>query len=279
MTKLIAANWKMNHSFDTVDQWLTSFFKAYSDNYDTIKKLEIALCPPAVFLDYIDSELMEDGFQFLEEVAKKEGRTLEEFSVEEINEIVVSQRPIKLGAQDCHHEKSGSFTGDISAEMVKTLGCKYVIIGHSERRTYHGENSQLIAKKLAAAADQKLIPIFCVGETKEIRESGQHLEFIKKQISESLSADLKFEKLVIAYEPVWSIGTGLVPTPAQVDEMVQTIKNLIKEQFANSVKEVAILYGGSVTSKNSGEILKISDGLLVGKASLDADELVKIAIS
>lgn len=279
MKKIIAANWKMNHGFDEVDEWLNKFFKGYSDHYDSIKEIEMVLCPPCLFLDYIDSELMEDGFQFLEKISTQEGRAPEDFSVEEINEIVINQRPIKLGAQDCHFAESGSFTGDISAQMVKDVGCKYVIIGHSERRANHFESNEIVAKKLATAVKVGLIPIFCVGESREVRDVNSHLQFVEKQISAAFVGDVNFENLVIAYEPIWSIGSGVIPSQAQISEMTQFIKKLIAEKFSNKVKDLAVLYGGSATSENSAEILKISDGLLIGKASLDADEFVKIVSS
>jgi triosephosphate isomerase len=278
MTKIIAANWKMNHSFDEADAWLAQFFKSYADNYEKLNECELVLAPPAILLDYLDSELMEDGFSFLEEFAKKENRELEDFSSEEINEIVVNQRPIKLSGQDCHFEKSGSFTGDISAKLLRDVGCKYVILGHSERRCNYCETSEMIAKKLQMANENNLIAIFCVGESKEIRDAKTHLDFVQKQIKESLLAT-NFENLVIAYEPVWSIGSGVLPSVEEIVEMVEFIKKLISDDFANQVKNLSVLYGGSVNAQNSGEILKVCDGLLVGKASLEAGEFVAIAAS
>lgn len=271
--KIIAANWKMNNGFDEADTWLDSFLHDYGREYERFKDIEVVLCPPSILLDYIDSELMEDGFQFLEKFAQKEGRRIEDFSAEEINEIVLNARPIKLGGQDCHFEQSGSFTGDISAEMLKKIGCNYVILGHSERRAGHFESDEIVAKKIRSALAQNLIPIICCGENKETRDRGEHLEFVRKQLS-ALPQDLNFEKLIIAYEPIWSIGTGDIPTTAQISEMMQFIKRTIN-------KECFTLYGGSVTSQNSKEILSSPgvDGLLIGKASLDAEEFVKIIIS
>ncbi len=272
--KIIAANWKMNHDFDEADTWLDNFLQHYAREYERLKEIEMVLCPPAILLDYIDSELMEDGFQFLEKFAEKEGRKIEDFSAEELNEIVLNARPIKLGGQDCHFEKTGSFTGDISASMLKRVGCQYVILGHSERRAAHFESDEIVAKKIRAALSDELIPIICVGENKETRDRGEHLEFVRKQLTDSIPADLKFTKLVIAYEPIWSIGTGAIPTPAQIAEMMDFIKKTIG-------KECFTLYGGSVTSQNSKEILSTPgvDGLLVGKASLDSEEFVKISLS
>jgi triosephosphate isomerase len=276
--KIIAANWKMNHNFDEADSWLDNFLHHYGKEYERFKDIEIVLCPPLILLDYLDSELMEDGFQFLEKFAQKEGRKVEDFSAEEINEIVLNARPIKLGAQDCHFEESGSFTGDVSAQMLKDVGCHYVIIGHSERRANHFESSEIVAKKIRAAVAKELTPIICVGENKETRDRKEHLEFVRQQLEISIPRDVKFDKLVIAYEPIWSIGTGVIPATAQIEEVMQFIKKTLREILG---RECFTLYGGSVTSQNSAEILKTPgvDGLLIGKASLDADEFVKIAIS
>jgi len=281
MTKIIAANWKMNNVFDESDEWLDAFFKGFGENYEQLKKQEMVLCPPSILLDYLDSELMEDGFQFLETMIKREGRTIEALTAEEINRIVVEERPIKLCAQDCHFEDSGSFTGDVSAAMLKKVGCHYVLLGHSERRAGHFETNEIVSKKVAAAVKNNLIPILCVGESKETRDSGKHLHFVYQQIMQSIPADLPIEKLILAYEPIWSIGTGVIPTTDQIAEMAKLIKKIFAEKFAGKITQNFTLYGGSVTSQNSGEILKISgiDGLLVGKASLDAQEFLKIALS
>jgi len=279
--KIIAANWKMNHSFDKSDEWLDAFMKGFSDNYDQLKKVEIVLCPPLILSDHIDSELMHDAFEFLEEVMKKDGKKFEDYSAEELDEIIIGNRPIKLGAQDCHYEDSGSFTGDIAASMLKEVGCEYVILGHSERRVGHFESSEIVRKKVKAAIAGTRTPIICVGESKEIRDKKLHMEFVHKQILESVPGDVKFGKLVIAYEPIWSIGTGVTPTLDQISEVAQLVKKIFSENFVGRADQYFLLYGGSVNSENSGQILRISnvDGLLVGKASLDANEFMKICVS
>ncbi len=279
--KLIVANWKMNHHFDEADAWLDDFFKSFSRHYESFKNLEIVLCPPSLLLDYIDNELMEDGIQYLEEVMKHDGKNMDDFSPEELTEIVIKQRPLKLGAQDCHYESSGSFTGDISASMLTKVGCQYVILGHSERRTGHGESNEIVAKKVRAALNEELIPIICVGESKEVRDRAKHLEFIYMQIMTSVPQDVKFKQLIIAYEPIWSIGTGITPTLAQIEEMAKLIRKIFHEKLPNLAQEFLILYGGSVTSKNSAEIMATPEinGLLVGKASLDEAEFSKICLS
>jgi triosephosphate isomerase len=281
MKKIIAANWKMNHAFDESDIWLDSFFKNFTANYDNLKNIEMVLCPPAVLLDYIDSELTEDSFQYLEKIMQHDNKKFEDFSTEELNKIILEQRPLKLGAQDCHYELKGSFTGDISAATLIKTGCQYVILGHYERRTSHFESDEIIARKIKAAAGQKLNPIICVGENQEIRNQGKHLEFIYRQIMNSIPQDATFDKMIIAYEPVWSIGTGIVPTPEQILEMAKLIKKIFAEEFLGRARQYFMLYGGSVTTQNSGIISKIEfvDGLLVGNASLDAEEFIKICLT
>lgn len=279
--KIIVANWKMNHDFDKTDQWLDSFFSGYSADFAQFKNITAIVCPPNVLLDHIDSEMISDSFQYLEEVIKQEGKTLENYSEEQLHEIIFEMRPILIGAQDCHHEISGSFTGDVSAAMLKNLGCSHVILGHSERRAGHFESNAIVNRKALAAVVQGLTPIICVGESKEIRDQNQHVEFVRQQLLESLSQDVKFKKLVIAYEPIWSIGTGIVPTMAQIGEMTKIIRDVLATSFSNRIEEFFVIYGGSVTAENSGEILQVPgvDGLLVGKASLDAAEFLKICSS
>ncbi len=279
--KIIAANWKMNHAFDEADNWLDGFFRTYTSKYDELQNVEIVLCPPNILLDYLDSELMDEEFQNLEEIMKREQKKFEDFSAEELSEILLKQRPLKLGGQNCHHEESGSFTGETSAAMLVKVGCEYVILGHSERRAGNFESDEIVAKKIKIALVQKLTPIICVGETKETRDSGKHLEFVYRQIMNSIPQDVQFEKMIIAYEPIWSIGTGITPTLLQIAEIAKLIKKIFNEKFANRAKEYFMLYGGSVSSQNSAEILAVEnvDGLLVGKASLDNEEFLKICLS
>ena len=278
--KYIIGNWKMNSDFDKADQWLTTFFELYTKNYDNLSQKTLAICPPNILIDYLDTELMEDGFNFLEKVAKKQGRKVEEFSVDEFNEIIFNSRAIKIGAQDCGFAENGAFTGDVSAKMLKDVGCQYVIVGHSERRKYYSESDEIIAKKLKNALGFKINPILCVGENSDIRASQNYLQFIEKQLRQSLNSEDEIEKIFIAYEPIWAIGTGNIASNSQIAEVAKFIRELIANNFKN-IKEVLIIYGGSVTSKNSTEILKISniDGLLVGGASLDANEFINIACS
>ncbi|MDA9818134.1 triose-phosphate isomerase [Flavobacteriaceae bacterium] len=205
---------------------------------------------------------------------------LDQFKIENIFESledkVETLRKIFLGGQDCHASQSGAFTGDVSARMLLECGCKFVILGHSERRKYHNEDNDIIAKKIGAAVENNLVPILCVGERLELRKDRQHYDFIAKQIDEAIDKNLIIENLIIAYEPIWSIGTDLTPEISQIDEMAQFIREKISKY--NNVKNFNILYGGSVKSSNSKKILGVKsvDGLLVGNASLNADEFTKI---
>ncbi len=278
--KIIIANWKMNQDFDKTDEWLNIFFEKYGKVYESISKCLIVLCPPAMLIDYIDSELMEDGFAFFEKIATQQNKKVEDFSVEEFNDIVFNSRIIKLGGQDCGTEHSGAFTGDISAKMLKDVGCEYVIIGHSERRKYHQENDEIISKKFKTALDYKLQPVLCIGESSDIRAKNEQQDFVAKQIIGVINEMAELKKLIIAYEPIWAIGTGQNASIAEITQMADFIKDFIAKNFPN-IEEFFLLYGGSVNSKNSQEILQIAniDGLLVGGASLDAHEFATIANS
>jgi len=275
--KIIVANWKMNHGFDEVDDWIEGFYKAYSDNLKNERFIDVVLCPPFVLLDYVDTQLIEDGFHFLEFIANKEGRTVEDFEVEEISKYVYDARPLKIGAQDCGFEDEGQFTGDVSAKLLQEVNCEYVIIGHSERRKNQQETNEIIAKKALSAFKNKITPIICVGESKEIRDQGQHFDFVKEQIIKSIPL-VKTARIVIAYEPIWAIGTGETAQVSQIEEMVKFIRQVYENEVAQFVEEFFLIYGGSVNSTNSAEILNIKglDGLLVGKASLNIEEFTKI---
>lgn len=279
MKKIIIANWKMNNGFEEADSWFDTVLNNISDNREQIQNVEIVVCPPFFMIDYIDSELMNDGFYSLEQALQEEQKKTSDFSSEELTKMVIERRQIKVGAQDCHHELSGSYTGDVSASMLKQVGCEYVIIGHSERRSAHFENNEIISKKIRAALSQNLIPVICVGESQEIRDQKKHLEFVYSQIMQSVPKDIKFKKMVIAYEPIWSIGTGVTPELSQISEMTKLIKKIFREKLPQLAEEFFMLYGGSVSAQNSEEILAITDGLLIGKASLDAEEFFQICTS
>lgn len=244
--KVIAGNWKMNLD-------LNGSIQLISDLKNSLKAIEIncsvILCPPYTSL----------------ETAKE----------------LIKDSKIQLGAQNMYYEENGAFTGEISASMLKGVGCEYVILGHSERRTIFNEPDSLINKKVLKALSSGLKPIFCIGETLEERESNVTFNVIKKQVVEGLrNVDSDgIKKLIIAYEPVWAIGTGRNATPEQAEEVHVYIRNLIKELYTAEISEnIVIQYGGSVKPDNAKELLNQPniDGALVGGACLKADSFLKI---
>ena len=179
---------------------------------------------------------------------------------------------VALGAQDCHPSPSGAHTGDVGAPMLSDAGCTFVIVGHSERRTHHGETDALVAAKAAAALAEGLTPIVCVGETEEERLAGTTLAVVEAHLSASLPAGAT--QSVVAYEPVWAIGTGRTPTPADVEEVHAHMRRTLTASLGrDAAADIRILYGGSVKPSNAAELLGLAnvDGCLVGGASLEAD--------
>ncbi len=278
--KLIVANWKMHNSFDESSQWLKKFIAKYDENYEIMQNVDIVVCPPVFLIDYLDGELLNNAFEKLETFMFEENKKIEDFLESELESIIASERPILLGSQDCHHEDMGSFTGDISAAMIKDLGADFIMVGHSERRAAYKESDETIAKKAEAVGIQELVPIVCVGESREVRNQKGHLEFVYRQLMASVPRASKFSKLVIAYEPIWSIGTGLVATTTEIREMMKLLRKIVKEKLPDLASEFILLYGGSVNAENAQEILSIEnvDGLLVGKASLDAEKFFDICL-
>lgn len=189
---------------------------------------------------------------------------------------------VALGAQDCHTAEKGAHTGDISPVMLQDLGCSYVIIGHSERRADHKESSSLVRQKAVAAHNAGLKTIICVGETLEQRESGKALDVCAKQVKDSLPDDAKAANVVVAYEPVWAIGTGKTPTPEEVEEVHAAIRAvLVKKVGKSEAAKMRILYGGSVKPSNAKSMLSLPDvdGALIGGASLKSADFIAIADS
>ena len=188
---------------------------------------------------------------------------------------------VKVAAQNCATEVSGAYTGEVSAAMVASTGCGYVILGHSERRSYYGETDEVLVKKVERALENKLEIIFCVGEVLAEREAGKHFEVVKSQLAKGLfqlSAD-QFAHVVVAYEPVWAIGTGKTATSAQAEEIHAFIRETIAAQYGKTVAEdTTILYGGSCNAKNADELFSQPDvdGGLIGGASLKADDFLAI---
>lgn len=188
---------------------------------------------------------------------------------------------VKIGAQNCHQNDSGAFTGEISAGMIKSVGCQYVIVGHSERRQYFAESNELLAEKTVKVLENELTPIFCIGETLEERNSDIYFEVLKAQLEQGVfglsTAD--FSRIVIAYEPVWAIGTGLTASSEQAQEVHAFIRNEIANKYTAEVAEnTTILYGGSCNPKNAAELFaqKDIDGGLIGGASLKSRDFVDI---
>ena len=187
--------------------------------------------------------------------------------------------PVAIGAQDCHAEPSGAFTGDISAEMLADCGARAVIVGHSERRMLHGESDEQVKAKAEAAARAGLTAILCIGESKEERVAGATLARIERQLDGSLPDRLDPQKLVIAYEPIWAIGTGLTPTPKDVGEVHGFIRERLQQKDSQAGPAISILYGGSVKPGNAAELMAVEhvNGALVGGASLKAADFLGIA--
>ena len=192
---------------------------------------------------------------------------------------ILSNTPVKAGGQDCHAKESGAHTGDISAEMLKDAGASHVIVGHSERRTDHGEDDATVRAKAEAAWRAGLVAIICIGETRAERERGATLDILSRQIAGSVPPTARRRHAVIAYEPVWAIGTGLTPTAADVAEAHAHIRERLQNKLGAAAKGMRILYGGSVKPSNANELLGIDnvDGALVGGASLKAADFLGIA--
>ncbi len=245
---VVAANWKMNKDISS-GVVLADEVKRKIEAKNLTAKVDVVLCPPFILLDKIRS-LIEDSF-------------------------------IGLGAQNMYHQNDGAYTGEISASMLRSLGCTHVILGHSERRTFFGETDAFINKKVHKALENNLIPIICVGETLEQREAGITFSVVEKQIKrvlEALSYD-QMQKIIIAYEPVWAIGTGLNATPGQAQEVHHFIRDLVTTLYDSTITEkLPIQYGGSLKAENANEIFAQPDvdGGLIGGASLVADQFVKI---
>jgi triosephosphate isomerase len=247
---LMAGNWKMNlNHLEAIAVAQKLVYSLADKDYDEV---DVAIIPP--FTDIRSIQTMVDG----------------------------DRLRLQYGAQDLSPEASGAFTGDISGSMLAKLGCTFVVIGHSERRAIHHEDDALINRKIRAALTHELTPIFCVGEDLPVRESGAHVLHVIRQVRAGLVGFHKPElkKIVIAYEPVWAIGTGKSATPEDAQEVCAAIREEIEQiGSAEIAANMRILYGGSVKSSNIAEIMKQADvdGALIGGASLDPEELAKIA--
>ena len=240
---IVIANWKMN---GLLRESMQNFKLLAAKLNNSLIGCEIVMCPP---------------YTLLRDFAEK-----------------VPGTGIKLGAQNCHDKLEGAYTGSVSAKMIKDMTCEYVIVGHSERRTTRNEGSELVRNKAEIAQSQKLNTIICIGETLYERENDLAKIVVREQVLHSIPKSATAENTIIAYEPVWAIGTGKTPTIEQIEEMHNYILEVINEELVQFENEPRIVYGGSTNSNNAKSILSVSsvDGLLVGKSSLDPEEFWKI---
>jgi triosephosphate isomerase len=240
---LVVGNWKMNGLRKSSSELL----RILQDSVRLPRHLDVVVCPPATLIA---------NFAGLARGSR-----------------------VRIGAQDCHPEPAGAYTGDVSAEMLADAGATMVILGHSERRSYHKETDAQVRVKTLAAWRAGLTAIVCVGETRAERESRQTLDVVARQLSASLPEGARGESLVIAYEPVWAIGTGLTPTTNDVAEVHNLIRRKLIERYRGAGEGMRLLYGGSVKPSNAEELMRVEnvDGALVGGASLKADEFIGIA--
>ncbi|MEG2070039.1 MAG: triose-phosphate isomerase [Bacteroidales bacterium] len=247
-SKLVIGNWKMNKSFEEAEELICGIEEAL-EGYNL--QTEVVLCPPLVYMELIGDHADEEEAKFY------------------------------AGAQNCSEYENGAYTGEISAEMLASLGISFCIVGHSERRKYFHETDEIIAKKVIQLLKNDVSPVLCCGELLEERKNGEHFKVVEKQLTQtvfSLSKD-DFERIIIAYEPVWAIGTGETATPAQAEEMHAFIRSLIEKKYGTEMAyNTYILYGGSCNAQNAIELFSQDDvdGGLIGGASLKAEDFVAI---
>ena len=244
---LIAANWKMNHNVENSIKFLTELKCSFEQDPE---KIDVVICPPYTSLYIMNVALQEDNV-------------------------------VALGAQNCHFEDNGAFTGEVSTDFLTEFNCEYVIVGHSERRQYFNAPDETVCKKIHKVLNKGLIPIFCIGETDSEREENKTFDVIKRQLTKGLDGMTKDEvsEIVVAYEPIWAIGTGKTATPEQAQEVHAYIRKEIAKNFGTSyAAEVRILYGGSVKPNNIQSLMVQDDidGALVGGASLKPEDFLGI---
>ncbi len=247
-TPLMAGNWKMN--LNHIEAIALVQKLAYTLNAEDFAVLDVAVLPP--FTDIRSVQTLVDG----------------------------DKLALKYGAQDISVAEKGAYTGEVSGAMLAKLGCSYVVVGHSERRQYHGESDDLVNSKAKAAIRNEITPIICVGEGLEVRQAGDHVAHTVSQLDGALAGmnSDQVGALVVAYEPVWAIGTGEVATPEDAQEVCAAIRQRIRELHGNAADSVRVLYGGSMKSENVAALMaqKDIDGGLVGGASIDPDEFVSV---
>ncbi|MDT4987941.1 MAG: triosephosphate isomerase [Micromonosporaceae bacterium] len=245
---LMAGNWKMN--LNHLEAIALTQKLAFSLSEKLLGEVEVVVLPP--FVDIRSVQTLIDGDKLL----------------------------LGYGAQDLSPKPAGAYTGDISGPMLAKLGCRYVVVGHSERRAYHHEDDALVASKVVAALAVGIAPILCVGEGLAVREAGDHVAHTVAQLAAALDGVKpdQVERIVVAYEPVWAIGTGKTATPEDAQEVIGALRNRLADAYGNTADRVRILYGGSVKADNVKAIMSQPDvdGALVGGASIDAEEFVRI---
>jgi triosephosphate isomerase (TIM) len=243
---LVAANWKMNKTNAEAREYMQTLLPGAKE---LVADLDIVVCPPYTALHTV-SELARDS-------------------------------EVRVGAQNMHEQDSGAFTGEVSAPMLVELGVEAVVLGHSERRRHFGETDTALARKVPKALEAGLLPILCVGETEEEREAGETERKLRHQVQSDLSAvdAARLPELVIAYEPIWAIGTGKTATSEQAQSAIGFVRALVGDRDSGAAEAVRILYGGSVDAANAAELMGLQDidGALVGGASLDPDRFLTIA--
>ena len=245
--RLVAGNWKMNGTRSSSSSWAKGISRLVET---TALECDVVVSPPTPLLEIVAQELG-------------------------------ASARIALCGQDCASQEKGPHTGDVSAAMLVEAGCRYVLVGHSERRSNHGETSSLVMSKATMAMSQGLIPIICVGETQTERDAGRAMSVVQAQISESLPESSTLGNIVIAYEPVWAIGTGRVPNSSEISEIHNSIRGTLQGRLNARADVIPLLYGGSVTATNAEKILDLKniDGVLVGGASLKYEEFWNICIT
>ena len=248
---IVAGNWKMNCTFDEADELINGIMEKL-ENTELPRETQLIVCPPFPYLE-MTSDYVNDSY-------------------------------FMVGAQNVSDQEKGAYTGEVSAEMLESMEIDYCIVGHSERRGYYGETDKIVAAKVDQLLKHGLKPIVCVGEVLEEREAGKQLDVVKRQVEEGLfhlTAE-QMKEVVIAYEPVWAIGTGKTATPEQAQEIHAHIRSLLTAKYGKDLAdEISILYGGSCKPSNAKELFACPDidGGLIGGASLKADDFVAIALS
>ena len=248
---IVAGNWKMNCTFDEADELINGIMEKL-ENTELPRETQLIVCPPFPYLE-MTTDYANDSY-------------------------------FMVGAQNVSDQEKGAYTGEVSAEMLESMEIDYCIVGHSERRGYYGETDKIVAAKVDQLLKHGLKPIVCVGEVLEEREAGKQLDVVKRQVEEGLFhlTPEQMKEVVIAYEPVWAIGTGKTATPEQAQEIHAHIRSLLTTKYGKELSdEISILYGGSCKPSNAKELFACPDidGGLIGGASLKADDFVAIALS